>query len=577
MKRFVFLLVFFLVLGGLVHLLTHHTQEQVVDPLELVPQQAVFMLDWINVDQTVHNFFTAGFGRTLTSIDWPSVLDQLEITEQVRNHIVGQLADIKEFISRPLFRELFRKRVVCALLPIESTSLLNDPKQALAENFLLLVRPPRGWTVSRMSALPALRDTQVHVSPYQGIPITEFLLQDGGKMYAASIKQLLVLSMGQEPIKRSIDLSLSHLIRQKTGFAAGKTYQELKKRTQGLDDFFFYADLAACQAMYRVFQPKLSSGEQVEMPVCSGCQRMVIFHHSHKNIEQFTSIIQFDPDQPASFQKTIATRKPVENRSLQNMPANLLVYFWSNWLDLPDWWRKIFARGSAEERAAAAGIGSWLEEQTGMKIERFFSLFGHEFGFNVAEIRTSGFFPVPRICFCIELVDRNAVKRILEKMVSGLPLRRDKVAGIPVISIMAAKGLMQPSYALLDKFLVIADSRQQIEDVLEVKGPRLVEDDDFRAVDMGLLQPSNLVMFVRTAGLINGLKEFASWAGTIIAIRDERAGARSKILVDQVIVPLLDGMKMYRAKAVRSFTAPGEVVLESVVLTKNLQKNFSKN
>jgi len=204
-------------------------------------------------------------------------------------------------------------------------------------------------------------------------------------------------------------------------------------------------------------------------------------------------------------------------------------------------------------------------------------LFGHEFGFNVAEIRTSGFFPVPRICFCIELVDRNAVKRILEKMVSGLPLRRDKVAGIPVISIMAAKGLMQPSYALLDKFLVIADSRQQIENILEVKGPRLVDDDDFRAVDMGLLQPSNLVMFVRTASLIDGLKEFASWAGTIIAIRDEKAGARSKILVDQVIVPLLDGMKMYRAKAVRSFTAPGEVVLESVVLTKNLQKNFSKN
>jgi hypothetical protein len=93
---------------------------------------------------------------------------------------------------------------------------------------------------------------------------------------------------------------------------------------------------------------------------------------------------------------------------------------------------------------------------------------------------------------------------------------------------------------------------------------------------MGLLQPSNLVMFARTAGLIDGLKELVSWAGTIIAIRDEKAGARSKILVDQVIVPLLEGMKMYRAKAVRSYTAPGEVVLESVVLTENLQEHVSK-
>ncbi len=48
---------------------------------------------------------------------------------------------------------------------------------------------------------------------------------------------------------------------------------------------------------------------------------------------------------------------------------------------------------------------------------------------------------------------------------------------------------------------------------------------------------------------------------------DEQAGAKSKVLLDQVILPLLDGLKMYRAKGVRSYTAPGEVVLDSVVLT----------
>jgi hypothetical protein len=221
-------------------------------------------------------------------------------------------------------------------------------------------------------------------------------------------------------------------------------------------------------------------------------------------------------------------------------------------------------------------MAAWFEDHFGMKMERFLALFGHEFGFNVAEIRTSGFFPVPRICSCIELVDRDGVERILEKMISGLPLRRDKVAGVPVISIMAANGLMQPSYALLEKFLVIADSRQQIVDILRVRGRRLVEDDDFRAVDMGLLQPSNLVMFVRSAGLVDGLKEFVSWAGTMIAIRNEKVGARSKILVDQVIVPLLEGMKMYRAKAVRSYTAPGEVVIKAVVLTENIREDLSE-
>jgi hypothetical protein len=125
---------------------------------------------------------------------------------------------------------------------------------------------------------------------------------------------------------------------------------------------------------------------------------------------------------------------------------------------------------------------------------------------------------------------------------------------------------MQPSYALLDRFLVMADSRKQIEDILKVSSKRLVNDELFQAVDMGMLQPSNLVVFTRTAEIIDGLKEFASWAGTMIAIRDEVAGSKRKILIDQVILPLLDGLKMFRAKGVRSYTAAGELVLDSVFL-----------
>ena len=50
----------------------------------------------------------------------------------------------------------------------------------------------------------------------------------------------------------------------------------------------------------------------------------------------------------------------------------------------------------------------------------------------------------------------------------------------------------------------------------------LIRDPDFLKVDMGLQQQNNLVFFARTAQLIDGLKELASWLGTIIAIRDER-------------------------------------------------------
>ncbi len=575
MKRFVWLLLFLTLMGGVVYLLTFHRQ-QTRDPLELVPQQTMLMLDWTDAAGATRGFLQSRFGRRLASIDWPFVLDQLEVQDPLREQLQHQVTSLMDFIAHPLFKELFSRRVVFALLPVAPAVFMDDPQGALAENLLMLVTPKHERVLLGLLSLLSPVKSRDESLSYQGVPITEFVRENGRRLYLASVNGQLVVSPGMEPVKQSIDLSLMHLVREQTGFLRNSDYNTLKERGRGLDDFFLFADLIRLKPLFNMLRPQVVTEKGRGLPEFVGSERMVFFHHSNNNIQQFTSIVQFDPDQLAPFQKTIYTRKPVENSSLRNMPSNLLVYFWSNWLDLPAWWRETLARGTDNELAAAAGIAAWIEKQTGMSIDQFLALFGSEFCFNIPEIRTSGFFPVPSICFFIELADPDRAQELLEKMISGLPLRRDKVAGIPVVSIMAGGGLMQPSYALLDRFLVLADSREQIEDILKRSSKRLVSDDSFQAVDMGMLQSSNMVMFARTAELIDSLKEFASWAGTIIAIRDEQAGAKSKVLLDQVILPLLDGLKMYRAKGVRSYTAPGEVVLDTVVLIAEPGQNDSE-
>ena len=564
MKRFILLLVTLSLIGGLVYILTSHRQQR--DPLELVPQQAVLMLDWTDAAGAARGFLDSRFGHRLTSINWSSVMEQLEVPAQAREQLEDSATDLMGFFAHPLFKELFSRRVVVALLPVDPVAFKANPQQAVAENLLMLVHPRHERAFFRFFTLLTMVQGKVESLSYQGVPITVYALKGGGDLYVSSVDGQLVVSPGLETVRYSIDLSLEHLVRGRTGFVLNSEYTKLKERGRGRDDFFLYADFARLKPLLKVLRLPMQRGKGRSLSEFSGSERMAFFHRSYKNIQQFTSIVQFDPEQLAPFQKTIYTREPVENRSLLNMPSDLLIYFWSNWLDLSAWWQTSLAQGTDDELAAAERVAVWIEAQVGMSIDEFLALFGREFGFNIAEIRTSGFFPVPRICCCIEVTDRDRAWELLEKMVTGLPLRRDKVAGIPVVSIMAADGLMQPSYALLDRFLLVADSREQIEDVLRVSSKRLVKDEEFQAVDMGMLQPSNLVVFARTAELIVGLKEFASWAGTIIAIRDEAAGVKSKVLVDQVIIPLLDGLKMYRAKGVRSYTAPGEVVLDSVVL-----------
>jgi|GEM_PF-2210209 hypothetical protein len=564
MKRFFLLLSTLALIGVLVSLLTVHRQPS-RDPLELVPRQAVLLLDWTDVAGAAAGFLDSRFGRSLTGIDWSCVLTKLEVSAQTRQQLETAAGGLLDFVGHPLFGRLFSQRVVVALLPVDSVVAAENPRQALADHLLMLVNTGHGQAVPELFSLLPTVQRKRELPPYQGIAITVFSLAGGWDLYVASVDGLLVISPGPAMVRHSIDLSLEHLVRERTGFVLNKEYATLKERAQGRDDFFLYADFARLKPMLKVLGPVLPAGIGRQLPEFSGAERMVFFHKANKKNRQFTSIVQFDPEQLSPFQNIMYTRKPLENRSLLNMPTNLQVYFWSNWLDLTAWWRTTLARGTEDEAAAAGRLAAWIEGHAGMGIDEFLALFGREFGFNISEISTSGFFPVPRICCWIELADRDKAGEFLEKMVSGLPLRRDNVAGIPVVSIMMADGLMQPSYALMDRFLVVADSRQQIEDILRLSSKRLVSDPMFQAVDIGMLQPSNLVVFARTAEIIDGLKELAAWVGTIVAVRDEGAGAKSKVLIDRVIIPLLDGLKMYRAKGIRSYTAPGELVLDSVV------------
>jgi hypothetical protein len=67
------------------------------------------------------------------------------------------------------------------------------------------------------------------------------------------------------------------------------------------------------------------------------------------------------------------------------------------------------------------------------------------------------------------------------------------------------------------------------------------------------------------------VKEVFSWIGTMIAIQDREAAQRSKILIDKLINPLLDGLAMYSTIGMRSYTEQDSIIIESKVL-----KNYGK-
>jgi hypothetical protein len=534
---------------------------QPLDPLALVPQDALLMLDTANAAAAGQIFLKSRLGQTVTAVNWPAVLRKLDAPPLLSIMFKKQSASLKDLLSKPFLQDIFSRRTVFALLPPDNPEQLQaNPMQKLLARTMLISAPGKRGTAS---ALLALRKTkqQTDMLYYQGVGILILELEQGRRLHAAALGGQLVFSFSPAPLQRSIDAFIRHFIRRKNGLLRVSDYVEMKAATKGQNDFFLYANLAGLKQLL---------GQQDEAAMPSGIRSMSLLHQHRAETEYFKSMIRFSPEHLPSLQKQFYTAEPQRDRSLALMPANLLLYFWTNWL-APEFWQQTVL-ADATENQFLASAEAWLRKQTGMGLEETTSLFGREFSFSTNEISTAGFFPVPRLCFVLEVLDQDKAERFLRKLLSGLPLKRKNVNGATVVSLQAAKGMMQPSYTFADGFLILADSREQLLDVLNADRKKLLADRSFQAVNTSMAQPSNLLLFARVAELVNGLQELAAWTGAMIAVRDEEAGAKSKALIDEVISPLLESLSAFATVSLRSRVRPGELILETAAWRDKQEK-----
>lgn len=532
---------------------------QPLEPTELVPEDALLLIDAADAAAAGQTFLSSRFGRTLKGIRWAAVLDQLEVPPLLRKPAEEQLASLQHLLAHPLLQEAFSRRTVLALLPPEPEALAAAPLDTLLTRALLLTAPPPEGGAAFLDLLKTEKK-QPDLLYHHGMGILVLELEQGRKLHAALVGGQIALSLGLEPVQQSIDLFIRHFIYKRNGLAARRDYAELKQEAGARDDFFLYADLARLKA--------LLAGEAALPPLetTSGIRSMALFHRPDGETAKLTTVLRFAPEELRQpLQKKIYTAAPVANRTLAKMPNSLLLYVWSGWLQ-PDCWRQSLIDSGRQE--SADKTDAWFKAQTGLSFGEILSLFGQEFSVNIAEISTTGLFPVPRLCFVLEVRALKKAEIFLSRLLSGLPIKREKLPnGVTLVTLQAAKGMLQPSYAFADGFLYLADSREQLVAILAESGGRMQDDASFQAVDTGKGQPSNLLIFARAAQLTDGLKELAAWGGTMIAVRNDLAGEKSKVLIDQVIMPLIDSLGGFESVSLRSFTRNGELVLEAATLT----------
>ncbi|CAK8724572.1 DUF3352 domain-containing protein [Candidatus Electrothrix laxa] len=551
-----------------------------ITPQELIPRHAMVVMELTNAAATGKKFLDSGLGQTLNDIDWPAVLQGMQIKRQLRQPLEQNSSGLLHLLTHPSFPQVFGRRLFLAQLSALPSLIRDKQRHPLRDNLLIIMDPGQEDPDTVLSSLLDLLQGKQKILKDSGFTIYTLKAKKRPKIYIASVGGKIILSFAQQPLKESIALFLGHFFKQRNDLLLNKEYTKMKKECPDKTNFFLYADLFRLKIHLKIFFAQFASQSKSQKstntPWAPGVRSMGFYHRTEKNTDQFRTIVRFSQDQLYPFQKHIYTTPPIRSHSFEEVPDDLLLSFWCNWLEPGLWWQTTVARSEKEELASANRIAAWIKEKTDMDMNEFLSMFGKKFSIHVADISTAGFFPVPRLCFSIQILDRKKMDKFFQEIIADLPVRRTMVGGVPVTSLLAAQGMLQPSYAFFNGYLLLADSREQIEEILLKKKKSLAKGEEFQAVDTRLAEPANLHFFARTPEVINALQELASWAGTMIAVRDHRTGATSKLLVDQVISPLLESFKAYQAIGIRSATALGELVIDGTVLRAEEKKNSAE-
>ncbi len=565
-KSSIILLIFF-GFGFLIYHLASdlHREHQ---PANILPANTLFYFEMIDPVDRFKDFKQSKLGKQIAHIDWLTIAPELGIPEHMVSEIDVYVNEILNFVNSPLCNELFGRQVTLAMLKPETEKGLDIEK--IRESFVLISSPRHQTTLLEALSSWFIKDLKYTTEKYHDRSIKHFELENDLAVSVAVEDDMLLASFSSSIIKICLDTMDGGGKKKTSSLATNQHYKELRAESVGNDDTFSYLDVKEFSRIFKDLGKQYGRFVQGVIPQQienTGILAAGFFREAQDDKYQYTSLLKIDGQQKGPFVDLLKDGVIDSQRLVASVPADLLIYYWTNWFSPESLWR-FLSTDNSKGNDAARKIEKWIENASGVELSEFLQMFGNQFSFHISGVSTTGFFPVPRMSFALEVKDYNGVGKVLDKLLSDLPVKKSSISGVDVLSVMVAGGLMQPSCALLENSIVIADSREQLALILDDKRSNLSDDVDYKKVNVGLEKASNQVLFIRAAEVNEAIQQLASWVGTIIAIRNINAGVKSKIIVDQVIIPLLEGLKMYQLAGHRGFHKNNTIFFQSAVVVK---------
>ncbi|MCB2214588.1 DUF3352 domain-containing protein [Desulfofustis glycolicus] len=569
MRQLIFVIPLFLLLLFLVSLFPPDFTKR-IDPERFLDPDTLLLINQKQLARRIDDFASSRLGSVLHSIDAVGIAADLEMpAARIAQIDEGQKA-LGRAADDPIIRSVLGRNMSVALLPFDYDGAVPLTQQILA-NLVLICRPKQAVHMQELlerfsgGAPPA-------DSPYGAYAIRRYLTDGGMSIVTVRVDRAVLLSTNERLLRRCLD----NYDRYTDTLAADPAYRNTKKMFPGTAIYGYlnvagFTDLLA--RAVTVFAASKDSEPSVEDRRHSLYQHAFFGSWIGDGTVSQKAVLTFDPARIPAELSSIFSAPPEVTHSADHLTAGTLWYYWTNSY-APDSILELIRRQQRQHRAASPidTLLRELEVATGTGVEQIVEFFANDLILALKKGPKDDLLPIPLFLVAIKCKNTPSVKELVERIIVhySLPIRRKKIGDHTIVSWgeVAPISSFEPSVATVDDYLLIANNVEQIKEFITPPegNERLSESPLFNLVNKGFLYTNNSLVFLNMAELSGQLKEIVSWGGLVLALKDRTIADKSKIIIDRLINPLLDGVAMYGVIGTRKYLRDEQVIMEATAV-----------
>jgi hypothetical protein len=553
------------VAGGFLYVREYRMQNR-VRPAQFLSEEVLVYFRHKDLGAILAEMRTTPLADAVGSINYARLALDIDCSLETVSKIRNLEKIVKSEQAALIFKEFFSKDFTVALLQEHKAS---DFAEFIHDNLIVIAEPSHNMTLPAMIGSLFRDDKHLTSAQYGKYVIYRIPIDADTSVSLVFVDKLMLATLEERTLRRALDRYDDKLPNLEEDYFFSTLSEKYRKSYL----FYFFAVDKLRHQFSGFFKPQ------------SYLQNLLISHlddwngftsgaYAASRDEHFSRdeiTLHFNRDINSNAAHFLGIH-PEKNREIYHAPKDTLLYYWTNTFDLSMMW-KIYIDESGFDAATISEIETGIASLTDISFEEILDLPANNAHLLIGKPSPVDFVPVPNFSFICTLKDSAKTTSALQQFIdkNEIPHQTEFYRAVPLTywGESRQKGL-QPVFSVHEDVLYISSSIRTQKSVIDtiIDGNGIIESESFKIYAKDLLLPNNSTAYIRLSRLLVDLKELVKWSGTLIALQNRKTAYTSKIIIEDLVLPLIDGLKMYSTIATRSYIEDGKIIIESNIVRK---------